>query len=189
MENLPITIFTNTEFGNVRTHTDENATPWFVARDVVSILGYHNTKKAIIDHVDDDEKMDGVMISDTLGRSQRSVFLNESGVYSLILSSKLPQAKRFKRWIASEVLPSIRKHGGYMVIRDNELLDDLIARAMAYAERIVNERKNLQAQFNESSRTGTNRTNKKRPLQKQTGRYHSLESTTDVYKNLFMFYV
>ena len=76
-----------------------------------------------------------------------------------------------------------------MVIRDNELLDDLIACAMAYAERIVNERKNLQAQFNESSRTGTNRTNKKRPLQKQTGRYHSLESTTDVHKDFLEVYV
>ena len=62
MDNSPITIFTNTEFGNVRTHTDENGTLWFVARDVANILGYHNTKKAIIDHVDDDEKMDGVTI-------------------------------------------------------------------------------------------------------------------------------
>ena len=107
MDNSPITIFTNTEFGNVRTHTDENGTPWFVARDVASILGYHNTKKAIIDHVDDDEKMDGVTIRDTMGRPQRPVFINESGVFLLILGSKLPQAKRFKRWITSEVLPSI----------------------------------------------------------------------------------
>ena len=143
MDNSPITIFTNTEFGNVRTHTDENGTPWFVARDVANILGYHNTKKAIIDHVDDDEKMDGVTIRDTMGRPQRPVFINESGVFSLILGSKLPQAKRFKRWITSEVLPSIRKHGGYMVVRDDESVDDLIARAMAYAERIVGERKNL----------------------------------------------
>lgn len=130
MDNSPITIFTNTEFGNVRTHTDENGTLWFVARDVANILGYHNTKKAIIDHVDDDEKMDGVTIRDTMGRPQRPVFINESGVFSLILGSKLPQAKRFKRWITSEVLPSIRKHGGYMVVRDDESVDDLIARTM-----------------------------------------------------------
>lgn len=116
-----------------------------MARDVANILGYHNTKKAIIDHVDDDEKMDGVTIRDTMGRPQRPVFINEPGVFSLILGSKLPQAKRFKRWITSEVLPSIRKHGGYMVVRDDESVDDLIARAMAYAERIVGERKNLQA--------------------------------------------
>ena len=145
MDNSPITIFTNPEFGNVRTHTDENGTLWFVARDVANILGYHNTKKAIIDHVDDDEKMDGVTIRDTMGRPQRPVFINESGVVSLILGAKLPQAKRFKRWITSEVLPSIRKHGGYMVVRDDESVDDLIARTMAYAERIVGERKNLQA--------------------------------------------
>lgn len=143
--NSPITIFTNTEFGSVRTHTDENGTPWFVARDVAKILGYHNTKKAIIDHVDDDEKMDGVTIQDALGRPQCPVFINESGVFSLILSSKLPQAKRFKRWLTSEVLPSIRKYGGYIVVRQDESVDELIERAMAAAQEIINRRnRNIQ---------------------------------------------
>jgi len=97
MENNAITIFTNTEFGNVRTHTDKNGTPWFVARDVATILGYHNTKKAIIDHVDDDEKMDGVTIRDTMGRPQRPVFINESG------GSRLSSVRSFLKPSVSSV--------------------------------------------------------------------------------------
>ena len=142
--NNNLMIFENPEFGAVRSILIDGD-PWFVGKDVASSLGYSNHRKALLDHVDVEDKLDGVTIRDTMGRPQRPVFINESGVFSLILGSKLPQAKRFKRWITSEVLPSIRKHGGYMVVRDDESVDDLIARAMAYAESIVNERKNLQA--------------------------------------------
>ena len=87
--------------------------PYFVAKDVAEILGYVNPRKAIIDHVDNEDKTDGVTICDSIGREQRPVLINESGLYSLVLSSKLPEAKKFKRWVTSEVLPEIRKTGGY----------------------------------------------------------------------------
>lgn len=90
-----------------------NDEPYFVGKDVAQVLGYSNTRKALIDHVDSDDKTDGVPIRDSIGREQRPTLINESGLYSLILSSKLPSAKRFKRWATSEVLPAIRKHGAY----------------------------------------------------------------------------
>lgn len=107
-------IFKNSEFGSVRTLTI-NDEPYFVARDVAEILGYSNPRKAIIDHVDEEDKTDGVTIRDSIGREQTPVLINESGLYSLILSSKLPNAKKFKRWVTSEVLPAIRRHGIYAI--------------------------------------------------------------------------
>ena len=88
-----------------------NGEPWFVGKDVADILGYSNSRKALSDHVDDEDK--GVTKSDTLGGSQNITIINESGLYSLILKSKKPEAKQFKRWVTSEVLPTIRKHGAY----------------------------------------------------------------------------
>ena len=93
-----------------------NNEPWFVGKDVATILGYSNTRKALIDHVDDEDKKDGVTIRDSMGRSQLAVVINESGMYSLILSSKLPNAKKFKRWVTSEVLPAIRTEGAYITV-------------------------------------------------------------------------
>ncbi|MCB5713619.1 BRO family protein [Lactonifactor longoviformis] len=110
-----IKIFENEEFGQVRTLLI-GGEPWFVGRDIAEILKYSNTRKAIADHVDDDDKTDGVTIRDAIGRSQKPIIINESGLYSLILSSKLPNAKKFKRWVTSEVLPSIRKHGAYIIM-------------------------------------------------------------------------
>ena len=110
-----IKIFENEEFGQVRTLLIEGE-PWFVGRDIAEILKYSNTRKAIADHVDDDDKIDAVTIRDSIGRSQKPIIINESGLYSLILSSKLPTAKKFKRWVTSEVLPSIRKHGAYITM-------------------------------------------------------------------------
>lgn len=104
-------IFKNEEFGEIRTVVIENE-PWFVGKDIAFVLGYSNSRKAIIDHVDDEDK--GVTKCDTLGGSQDLTVINESGLYSLILSSKLPTAKKFKHWVTSEVLPTIRKHGAYM---------------------------------------------------------------------------
>lgn len=89
-----------------------NDEPWFVGKDVADILGYSNSRKALSDHVDDEDK--GVTKSDTLGGNQNITIINESGLYSLILKSKKPEAKQFKRWVTSEVLPTIRKHGTYM---------------------------------------------------------------------------
>ena len=114
-----IQIFQNAEFGSVRT-ADINGVPYFVGKDVAEILGYSNTRKALLDHVDEEDKTDGVTIRDSIGREQAPVLINESGLYSLILSSKMPNARRFKRWVTSEVLTTIRKHGMYAT-------DELIA--------------------------------------------------------------
>lgn len=97
---------------------------WFVGKDVAEILGYSNTRKALNDHVDDEDK--GVTKCDTLGGAQEMTIINESGLYSLILSSKLPKAKEFKRWVTSEVLPSIRKHGAYMTEETLQRARDVI---------------------------------------------------------------
>ena len=88
-----------------------NDEPYFVGKDITEILGYSNSRKALIDHVDEEDK--GVTKCDTLGGKQDLTVINESGLYSLILKSKLPTAKKFKRWVTSEVLPTIRKHGMY----------------------------------------------------------------------------
>lgn len=104
-------IFENVEFGSVRTLMINDA-PYFVGKDVAEILGYTNSSKALADHVDDEDKLNNESLS-SLG--QRGGWLiNESGLYSLILSSKMPNAKKFKHWVTAEVLPSIRKHGAYM---------------------------------------------------------------------------
>lgn len=95
----------------LRTLTDENGEPWFVAKDVCDVLGYTNASKAISDHVDSEDKLNNEPLSSS---GQRGGWLvNESGLYSLALSSKLPTAKEFKRWVTHEVLPNIRKHGAY----------------------------------------------------------------------------
>ena len=105
-----VQIFENAEFGKVRTVVVKDE-PYFIGKDVAEILGYTNPRKAIGDHVDEEDK--GVTKCDTLGGVQELTIINESGLYSLILSSKLPAAKKFKRWVTSEVLPSIRKTGSY----------------------------------------------------------------------------
>lgn len=110
-------IFENAEFGTVRALEIDGA-PWFVGKDVTDILGYQNPSEALSDHVDDEDKLNSKTLS-SLG--QRGGWLiNESGLYSLVLSSKLPAAKAFKRWVTSEVLPTIRRHGLYAI-------DDIIA--------------------------------------------------------------
>lgn len=103
--------FNNETFGFIRV-IDKDGDPWFVGKDVAEILGYSNPRKALIDHVDEDDK--GVTKCDTRGGAQEFTVINESGLYSLVLKSKLPKAKEFKKWITSDVLPSIRKHGAYL---------------------------------------------------------------------------
>ncbi|MGX7105590.1 phage antirepressor [Globicatella sanguinis] len=116
---MELQIFKNTEFGEVRTVLIDNE-PYFVGKDVVEVLGYEIPTKAVKDHVDQEDK-DEVPIQDSIGRFQKTPIINESGLYSLILKSKLPNAKQFKRWVTSEVLPTIRKHRVYAT---DELLDN-----------------------------------------------------------------
>ena len=112
-------IFQNSEFGEIRT-IEKDGEPWFVGKDVAEILGYANASKAVSTHVDDEDKTFIMLdIADSqngnvLAGQSKTTIINESGLYSLVLSSKLPGAKQFKRWITSEVIPSIRKHGAYM---------------------------------------------------------------------------
>ena len=109
MNNLQI--FNSPDFGQVRI-VQQNGEPWFIGKDVAEILGYSNTPKAIRDHVDDEDKLtERIVLS---GQNREVAIINESGLYSLILSSKMPKAKEFKRWVTSEVIPAIRKHGGYL---------------------------------------------------------------------------
>ena len=110
-----ITIFTSDIFGEIRTCQVNNQI-MFVGKDVAQALGYSNTQKAIRDHVDYEDKLtERIVLS---GQNRSIIFINESGLYSLILSSKLPQAKAFKRWVTSEVLPQIRQTGGYIPMKD-----------------------------------------------------------------------
>ena len=110
METKSIQVFNNTEFGEIRSMTIDGE-PYFVGKDVAAALGYSNPRKAIGDHVDEEDK--GVTKCDTLGGGQNLTIINESGMYSLILGSKLDGAKRFKRWVTSEILPTIRKTGAF----------------------------------------------------------------------------
>ena len=105
-------IFKNTDFGEIRTITIDNE-PWFVGKDVAEILGYAKSRNAIATHVDEEDKREAP-IQGYPGGTQMMTIINESGLYSLVLSSKMPDAKKFKRWVTSEVLPQIRKTGTYM---------------------------------------------------------------------------
>lgn len=135
-------VFNNEEFGSVRT-TIINGEPYFVGKDVAEILGYSNTRDAIAKRVDDEDKLDGVAICDSIGREQKPIFINESGLYSLVLSSKLPAAKKFKRWITSEVIPSIRKNGGYIAGQENMSDEELMAKAIIVAQRKIDEQNRI----------------------------------------------
>ncbi len=131
-------IFENQEFGKIRSVMVNNE-PYFVGKDIAEVLGYSNTRKAIQDHVDEDDR--GVTKCDTLGGIQELTIINESGLYSLILSSKLPNAKLFKRWVTSEVLPSIRKNGGYLAGQEDMNEDEIMAKAILYANRKIEDLK------------------------------------------------
>lgn len=131
-------IFKNEEFGEVRT-VEIGGESWFVGKDVAEILGYSNTRDALAKHIDGEDKGD-VAIRDSIGREQSTTIINESGLYSLILSSKLPNAKAFKRWITSEVLPSIRKHGGYINGQAEMSPEELMAKALQVAQKTLEER-------------------------------------------------
>ena len=122
-----IQFFKNAAFGTIRTMQDEKGEPWFVGADIANMLGYTNPRKAIRDHVEEEDKTrnDSFLVN---GISP--ILINESGLYALILSSKLPTAREFKHWVTSEVLPAIRRQGGYMVARPEESDEVILARAL-----------------------------------------------------------
>lgn len=130
-------IFENPAFGKVRV-VEQGGEPWFIGKDVAEILGYSNTPKAIRDHVDDEDKLtERIVLS---GQNREVAIINESGLYSLILSSKMPKAKEFKRWVTSEVLPAIRKTGGYIAGSEKMSDAELIAKAVLVAQATIKER-------------------------------------------------
>lgn len=133
-----IKIFNNEEFGQVRV-IEINDEPWFVGKDVAEALGYSNTRDALALHVDIEDK-NTVAFSDGKRGNPNQTIINESGLYSLILSSKLLNAKRFKRWVTFEILPSIRKNGGYIENQENLTPEQIVANALIVAQNIINEK-------------------------------------------------
>lgn len=131
-------IFNNPDFGEVRTLSIDGE-PWFVGKDVADILGYTNPRDALAKHVDDEDKNTVAICDGTPGNPNTTV-INESGLYSLVLSSKLPTAKKFKRWVTSEVLPAIRKHGGYVAGQEHMSDEELMAKALLMAQKTIADR-------------------------------------------------
>ena len=130
-------IFQSPEFGQIRT-VEVNGEPWLVGKDVAQALGYKNPQEAIRTHVDPEDK--GVSEILTPGGKQSAPIINESGLYSLVLSSKLPGAKKFRRWVTGEVLPSIRKRGGYIAGQETMSGEELMAKALMVAQKTLEER-------------------------------------------------
>ena len=136
MSNLKI--YEHKDLGSIRIIQDKHLNPWFVAKDISDALGYKNSRDALSRHVNNEDKAD-VGIHD--GRQMRNMnIINESGMYSLILSSNLPKAKEFKRWVTSEVLPSIRKSGGYIDGQESLNNEELMAKALKVANNIIDEK-------------------------------------------------
>lgn len=133
-------VFNNEEFGTIRT-IEIDSEPWFVAKDITDRLGYINSRDAISRHVDEEDK--GVAKHDTLGGIQNVTVINESGLYSLVLSSQVPNAKKFRRWITSEVIPSIRKTGGYHLPQTMAEALRLYADEVERSEKLALENKQL----------------------------------------------
>ena len=129
--------FMNPDFGEVRT-LEENGEPWFVGKDVADILGYRNGSRDINRHVDGEDRHKVMLFDGT--QDKETTIINESGLYSLILSSKLPTAKKFKRWVTAEVLPAIRKTGGYIAGQENMTAEELMAKALMVAKKTLEEK-------------------------------------------------
>ena len=138
-------IFRNQEFGAIRTISNEQGEAMFCAKDVAEALGYNNPLKAVRNYVAQEDK--GVNKMGTPGGMQPTIFINESGLYALILSSKLDSAKRFKHWVTSEVLPSIRKQGGYMMASPDESDEVILARALQIMQATLQRRDELIAKL------------------------------------------
>jgi len=132
-----IQIFNNDEFGQIRT-VEIGGEPWFVGNDIAAALGYSNTRDALAKHVDEEEKM--VSQIATSGQRRNMTVINESGMYSLIMGSELESAKKFKKWITSEVIPSVRKNGGYIAGQENMTPEQIVANALVVAQNIIQDR-------------------------------------------------
>lgn len=135
-----VTVFKNLvhpEFGELRT-VEIDGKPWFVGKDVAAALGYSDAFGALKKHVDTEDKL--VCQIDSAGQRKGVTIINESGLYSLILSSKLPSAKEFKHWVTAEVLPSIRKNGAYIRNQENMTPAEIVARGLIAAQKIIEER-------------------------------------------------
>ena len=131
-------LFNNPDFGEIRA-LELDGQPWFIGSDVATALGYSNPRKALADHIDEADK-NTVTIRDGIQGNPNKTVINESGLYSLVLSSKLPGAKQFKRWVTSEVLPGIRKSGGYINGQETMSPEELMAKALMVAEKTLAER-------------------------------------------------
>ena len=141
-------IFNNEEFGSIRTLMIDDE-PWFVGKDIAKALGYRDTADALRRHVDGDDKLTRCFTDS--GQRREMYIINESGMYSLILSSKLESAKNFKRWVTSEVLPSIRKNGGYIDGQKEMTNEELLAKALVVAQNVISEKERLLAAEREKS--------------------------------------
>ena len=130
-------IFNNEEFGEIRTITKDGE-PWFVGKDITEKLGYQNGSRDIARHVDEDDQIVIPIPGDTQNRNM--LVINESGLYSLVISSKLPNAKKFKKWVTSEVLPSIRKNGGYIANQEQMTPEQIVANALIVAQNIISQK-------------------------------------------------
>ena len=151
MENQ-MTIFKNPAFGEVRTIKGENNIPWFVGKDVAEALGYRNASDAIYSHVDEEDKTSSVIYGAGSNYKAKTTLINESGLYSLILASKLPQAKQFKRWVTSEILPAIRKDGGYIATRVDDTPEAIMARALLVAKSTIDRLESENAAITQQNR-------------------------------------
>ena len=129
--------FENMKFGKL-TVIEKDGEFFFISKEIAEKLGYANSRKAVLDHVDSEDK--GVTEWNTLGGVQNVSIINESGLYSLILSSKLPQAKEFKRWVTKDVLTSIRKNGGYIKNQENLSKEEILANAVLLANNLIAEK-------------------------------------------------
>lgn len=146
-----ITIFNNSEFGDIRTIMIDGE-PWFVGKDVANALGYSRERDAIANHVDkDDAVKHGV--TDSIGREQQTTVINESGLYSLIFGSKLESAKKFKKWVTSEVLPQLRKTGSYGIPKLPQTPMELLELHYEAIKQVDNKVNTLEERFNEFEQT------------------------------------
>jgi len=136
-----IKIFENAEFGAVRTTSDEQGNAWFVGKDVAEVLGYANPTKAIRVHVGEDDKLGSKM--DTSFGVKETIFINESGLYSLILSSKMEKAREFKHWVTAEVLPQIRQTGGYIPVAEQDDEKTILSKALLIMQKTIEQKNRL----------------------------------------------
>lgn len=146
-------IFSNNEFGEIRV-LEINNEPWFVGKDIAEVLGYANQNRDILRHIDEEDRImvDGTQYQNGIEFNYKQIgqrggwLINESGLYSLIIGSKLPSAKKFKRWVTSEVLPQIRRTGGYIPISQEDDEKTIMAKALMISQRTIEEKDALLAQ-------------------------------------------